>query len=265
MGQKKMLPDNPVLRAYQHLYGLIGYPLGHSFSQSYFNEKFSREGLSGHYYQAFPLESVSLFPELLETYPNLRGLNVTIPYKEQIIPYLDDIEEGAAQIGAVNVIRCTAGICKGYNSDVHGFEEDLGEFLAGHRREIGAALVLGLGGAAKAVVYVLKKWNIPYQTVSRTAGKSDLLFEELQAGHIHRSQLIINTTPLGMAPAHDTLPIIPYDYLTPAHFLYDLVYNPSTTLFMEKGLQRGARVRNGLGMLHKQALKAWEFWNSPTG
>jgi len=260
-----MLPDNPALRAYRHLFGLIGYPLGHSFSQSYFNGKFAREGLHDHFYEVFPLEAISWFPELLKLYPNLRGLNVTIPYKEQVIPYLDHLEEGAAQIGAVNVIRCIDGRCIGYNSDVHGFEQDLEEFLDGHRQEIASALVLGIGGAAKAVVYVLKKWGLPYRTVSRTAGSSDLLFEDLDAGHIRQSQLIINTTPLGMAPARDTLPQIPYEHLTREHFLYDLVYNPSSTLFMEMGQQRGAQVRNGLGMLYKQAEKAWEFWNSPIG
>lgn len=260
-----MLPDNPGLRAYPFLYGLIGYPLGHSFSQTYFNEKFVREGRAGHYYQPFPLEAVSLFPELIKAYPNLRGLNVTIPYKEQVIPYLDSLGEEVAHIGAVNVIRCLEGKCIGYNSDIHGFERDLVEFLGGQRQEIEAALVLGIGGAAKAVIYVLKKMDIPYQTVSRTAGKSDLLFEDLDAGHIRRSQLIINTTPLGMAPALDTLPKIPYEHITKAHFLYDLVYNPSTTLFMEMGLRRGARVQNGLGMLYKQALKAWEIWNPPIG
>lgn len=256
-----MMPDKSLLGSYRHLFGLIGYPLGHSFSKPYFNEKFAREGLSDHFYEAFPISQINQFPELLANYPNLRGLNVTIPYKEQVIPFLDSLDAEAAQVGAVNVIRIQKGKWIGYNSDIHGFEQDMEDFLAGHRQEILPSLVLGVGGAARAVFHVLKKWGYPYRTVSRSPEKSDLVFEEVTSELLRNTPLLINATPLGMAPYIHSLPPLPYEALTKTHFLYDLVYNPAETAFMKMGHKMGAKARNGLGMLHGQAQKAWEIWS----
>ena len=255
-----MMPDKS-LAGYRYLFGLIGYPLGHSFSKKYFNEKFAREGLSDHYYEAFPLENVDQLPGLIKSCPNLRGLNVTIPYKEQVLPYLQRIDKEAGQVGAVNVIRVEEGILTGYNSDIHGFEKDLEDFLGSHRRDKLPALVFGNGGAARAVVHVLKKWGYPFLTVSRSEGKSDIVYSAISKELIQSHPLLINTTPLGMAPNTATSPEIPYHALSPGHFLYDLVYNPAETTFLKKGMQMGAKTRNGLGMLYGQAEKAWEYWN----
>ena len=200
--------------------------------------------------------------DLVASYPNLRGLNVTIPYKEQVIPFLDSLDEEAEQVGAVNVIQIHEGKLTGYNSDIYGFEKDLEDFLGGRYDAELPALIFGAGGAARAVIYVLKKWGYPYKTVSRSAQKSDLIFEEVTPYLIRDNPLLINTTPLGMAPNVRTLPPIPYEALTPAHFLYDLVYNPTETAFMQMGKSKGAQTRNGLGMLYGQAERAWEIWNT---
>lgn len=258
-----MMQDKTLLQSYHHLFGLIGYPLGHSFSKLYFNQKFAQEGLGDHYYEAFPLEKIHALADLITSYPNLRGLNVTIPYKEQVIPFLDSLDEEAEQVGAVNVIRIHFGKLTGYNSDIYGFEKDLEDFLGSSRNSELPALVFGAGGAARAVIYVLKKWGYPYKTVSRSAQKSDFIFEEVTPSLIRDNPLLINTTPLGMAPNISTMPPIPYDALTPAHFLYDLVYNPTETAFMQMGKSKGAQTRNGLGMLYGQAERAWEIWNTP--
>jgi len=255
-----MTPDKS-LAGYRHLFGIIGYPLGHSFSKKYFNEKFVREGLDGHYYEAFPLEEVHQLPGLIKSLPNLRGLNVTIPYKEQVLPYLEKLDEEAGQVGAVNVIRVEEGILTGYNSDIHGFEKDLEDFLGSRKRDKLPALVFGNGGAARAVVHVLRKWGYPFLSVSRTEGKSNIVYGAVSAALIRSHPLLIYTTPLGMAPNTATFPEIPYHALSPEHFLYDLVYNPAETAFLKKGMQMGAKTRNGLGMLYGQAEKAWEYWN----
>lgn len=257
-----MMQDKSLIKSYRHLFGLIGYPLGHSFSKSFFNEKFARERLNDYYYEAFPLEQINDFPDLIRAYPNLRGLNVTIPYKELVIPFLDELDEEAAQVGAVNVIHFLEGKLTGYNSDIYGLEKDLEDFLGMDRNTVLPALVFGAGGAARAVVHVLKKWGYPYLTVSRSAQKSDVVFEAVTPALIREHPLLINATPLGMAPHTLGLPPIPYEAISPTHFLYDLVYNPTETAFMQMGQNMGAKTRNGLGMLYGQAESAWKIWNT---
>lgn len=242
------------------LFGLIGYPLSHSFSKRYFTEKFEREGLFDMFYELFPLENIQEFPGLiLDKGSILKGLNVTIPYKQQIIPYLDELHETAKAVQAVNTILIGEGRLLGFNTDVLGFEKTLESCvdIAGFK---GKALVLGTGGASKAVQYVLNKWGIPFTLLSRTPGESSLTYEDLTDSSIAECPLIINTTPLGMAPAVNTCPELPYEGIGAGHVLIDLVYNPEMTLFMRKGQERGARVINGLGMLYEQAEAAWEIW-----
>jgi shikimate dehydrogenase len=244
------------------LFGLIGYPLSHSFSKRYFTEKFDREGLFDMFYELFPLENIQEFPGLiLDKGSILKGLNVTIPYKQLIIPYLDELHETAKAVQAVNTILISEGRLLGFNTDVIGFEKtlesclDIAEFK-------GKALVLGTGGASKAVQYVLKKRNIPFNLVSRTPDELSLTYEEITTTAIADFPLIINTTPLGMSPAVDTCPELPYEGIGAGHILIDLVYNPEMTLFMRKGKERGARVINGIGMLYEQAEAAWEIWSA---
>ena len=253
---------DPNLRSIPKLYGLIGYPLSHSFSRKYFSEKFVREGIPDSQYELFPIETIEQFPALLAAYPNLQGLNVTIPYKQQIIPFLDSLDESAAAVGAVNVIKFSGTQLIGYNSDVFGFESSLLSFLQENRATPEHALILGTGGAAKAVVFVLQKLNIPYSIASRQPQDGQVSYEEVHA-HIEGFPLIINTTPLGMAPKVESCPDLPYDQLKRGHLLYDLVYNPETTEFMKRGLANGLPVKNGLEMLYGQAEKAWEIWNTP--
>ena len=243
-----------------HLFGLIGYPLGHSFSQRYFREKFEREGLSQYDYGLFPLSEIGQFPVLLETYPNLEGLNVTIPYKEQVLDYLDDLDSEAASIGAVNVIKVDSGKTIGYNSDIAGFAQSLNDFIGEAKEGMTQALVLGTGGASKAVLHVLRRMGIASITVSRSTGKADLVYADLQKDLIQAIPLIINTTPLGMSPRTEEAPELPYQWLHEGHFLYDLVYNPLETQFMKLGKTQGAHVCNGLDMLYGQAERAWEIW-----
>ena len=252
------------LRDIPQLYGLIGYPLSHSFSKRYFTEKFRREGIAGHQYELFPMEHAGALPGLVARYPNLRGLNVTIPHKQKVMAYLDAIDEEARRVGAVNTIRIAEGRLTGYNTDVYGFERSLLEFLAaaGHTADGLKALVLGTGGASKAVVFVLEKLGIGFALVSRQQGDGILSYGDLDAGVMASHRLLINTTPLGMWPNEDSLPGIPYEYLGPEHLLYDLVYNPERTAFMARGISRGALACNGLAMLQLQAEKAWEIWTA---
>lgn len=238
-----------------HLYGIIGYPLTHSFSRAYFTEKFEKEGLQHCRYDLFRLDTIEQFPEILRDNPNLVGLNVTIPYKQAVLPFLDGFGEGVESISAVNVIKISGEKLIGYNSDVDGFETSLRHFLNGAKPE--AALVLGSGGASKAVQFVLTKMKIPFQVISRSGQSYDTLTQQVMQAH----PLIINATPLGMAPALDTCPDIPYEYLDERHWLFDLVYNREPTLFLQKGSRQGARTRDGLEMLYAQADKAWAIWN----
>lgn len=244
-------------------YALIGYPLGHSFSKKYFTEKFENMGLSEtHEYKLFELPDIQEFPQLLKNEPNLKGLNVTIPHKQAVMPFLDGLDASAEKVGAVNVIKFMEdGRLIGYNSDYYGFKASLEDFLSEVNISSIKALVLGNGGAGKAVVAALKDLGIIYKTVSRTKSEENISYDEIPA-LIADYQLIINCSPVGTYPKADQCPDIPYDSLTENHFLYDLVYNPLETLFLQKGKEQGAKTHNGLSMLHLQAEKAWEVWNS---
>lgn len=239
-------------------YGLIGYPLSHSFSKGYFREKFERENITDAAYDVFPLERVELFRDLCAREKNLAGLNVTIPYKEQIIPYLDELDEEAKSIGAVNTIKFSSGKKIGYNSDGYGFEKSLQPLLKPHHT---AALILGTGGASKAVEYVLRKLGISYQYVSRNKSPHTITYEQLDDLTVQKSLLIINCSPVGMHPHTDEAPLIPYEALTDKHLLYDLIYNPEETRFLKQGRLQGAQTKNGLEMLYLQAERSWEIWN----
>lgn len=243
-------------------YGLIGYPLGHSFSKNFFNQKFESEHIDAQYIN-FEIPSIKDFKDVLKFNPDLHGLNVTIPYKEQVIPYLDDLDEDARLIGAVNVIKFARGFLGktkliGYNSDVIGFRRSIEPLLTdSHRR----ALILGTGGASKAVFHGLKQLGVESTFVSRTVKEGCITYADLTREMMDRYTVIVNTTPLGMFPNVDSCPDIPYEWLTPNHLLYDLLYNPDETLFMRRGKERGAVVKNGLEMLLLQAFAAWEIWN----
>lgn len=240
------------------VYGLIGYPLSHSFSKGFFAEKFAREGIKECMYESFPIPGIEELPALIAQYPELQGLNVTIPYKEAVMSYLDELSPAAAQIRAVNCIRFKDGRKTGYNTDAIGFRRSLEPLLKSHHNK---ALVLGTGGAAKAVQYVLESLNIPYKLVSRQPGADTLTYEQLNAAIMASHTLIINTTPLGMYPHVDAAPALPYEQLTDKHLLYDLIYNPSVTAFLQKGADKGATIKNGHEMLILQAEASWEIWN----
>lgn len=249
--------------AIMNIYGLIGYPLTHSFSKKYFTEKFVREGITDSCYDLFELPDIATLSDLLQT-PGLRGLNVTIPHKQAVFSYLDRLDASAEKVGAVNVIKLeTDGSRTGYNSDYYGFRQSLEDWF----RQLNVstegvqALVLGTGGASKAVTAALTDLGIPFQLVSRTQTANQLTYEQV-AGVIHTHRLVINTSPVGMYPRTDEAPDLPYDQLTDAHLLYDLVYNPTETLFMRRGAERGAATHNGLRMLALQAEKAWEIWQT---
>lgn len=248
------------------LFGVIGYPLSHSFSKKYFTEKFSKKKIEAAY-ELFPLKEVAEMETLLKVQPNLCGLNVTIPHKETVIPYLNELDDTGKAVGAVNCIRVENSGHKtkdlrliGYNTDVFGFKQSIKPFLESHHEK---ALILGTGGGSKAVEYVLKEIGIECFFVSRK--KSDkanyLTYEEINEHVINACKLIVNTTPLGMYPNENTFPNIPYEHLSSGHFLYDLVYNPEETEFLKRGKAQGTKIMNGLSMLHLQAEKAWEIWN----
>jgi shikimate dehydrogenase len=242
-----------------HLYGLIGFPLEHSFSPQYFAEKFYRENITGTEYRLFPIENITDFILLKNRHPNLKGLNVTIPHKESIIPFMDELDAVAEAVGAVNCINLTEGKAIGYNTDVYGFEQSLTPLLQPHHEK---ALVLGTGGAAKAVAYVLNKLNIAFSQVSRTPAPNVLTYHDLNHQLLQEHTIIINTTPLGMHPNIYDFPDIPYRLLSARHLLFDLIYRPEKTVFLIKGEQQGAVVKNGLEMLYLQAEKSWEIWHT---
>lgn len=242
-------------------YGLIGFPLGHSFSQKYFTEKFEADGTDARY-DLFPLESISELPKLLDDVDNFMGFNVTIPYKQDVIKFLDDMDEQAREIGAVNVVKISyvdgKRTLKGFNSDAYGFTESIRPMLgAAHKN----ALVLGSGGASKAVIYSLRRLGVEPVIVSRHAANGVLTYADLDKDVMSEYTVIVNASPVGMAPNVDACPDIPYEYLTPAHVCFDLVYNPEETLFLKKAKAQGAAVKNGLEMLHLQAEGAWLYWN----
>lgn len=242
-------------------YGLIGYPLGHSFSISYFNEKFENEGINA-VYENFEIADITNLREILDSYPNLKGLNVTIPYKEQVIRYLDSISPAAKAIGAVNVIRITHKgkkvLLKGFNSDVIGFTRSIEPMLEPAHKK---ALILGTGGASKAINYGLRSLGIETKFVSRSKKKDMLTYQELTPAHMQEYKVIVNCTPLGMYPKFEECPMLPYEAMDDKTLLYDLIYNPDETMFMQQGRKYGATVKNGLEMLLLQAFASWDFWN----
>lgn len=239
-------------------YGLIGYPLGHSFSAKYFAEKFRREGIDASY-ENFEMPTVDDLRTFVEARPCLRGLNVTIPHKQAVVPLLDEVSPEAEAIGAVNVIKVAGNKLIGYNTDVIGFVDSLRPLLNG--RNVGEALVLGTGGASRAVVYGLRRLGIAPQLVSRTPREGVICYDDIDSTWMRRAGLIVNCSPVGMFPHVNEAPALPYERLTPDHILYDLVYNPLATKFLQLGRGRGALTCNGLEMLHRQAEAAWRIWN----
>ncbi len=243
-------------------YGLIGYPLVHSFSISYFNEKFKCENIDA-VYENYEMPSIEQLPEILDTNPELRGINVTIPYKEKVIDYLDSISPEAREIGAVNVVKIVhkgnKAILKGYNSDVIGFTRSIEPLLEPCHKK---ALILGTGGAAKAIEFGLKSLKLETMKVSRSRKTGTICYDQITADMMKEWNVIVNCTPCGMYPHSDECPPLPYEAMGEHTLLYDLIYNPDETLFMSKGKAHGATVKNGLEMLLLQAFASWEFWHS---
>lgn len=242
-------------------FGLIGHPLTHSFSKKYFTEKFLKEGVDAEYIN-FEISDLSKIPDILEKHPNLSGLNVTIPYKQSIIPHLHKLSEDAQTIGAVNCIRIDRkeGIpfLTGYNTDAEGFRKSLCGFIPTTIRE---AIILGNGGAARAVKYTLDKLHINSLIASRTPRQTNEIAYSQIPLLLHTHKLIINTTPLGMFPDTESFPPLPYEQLNSDYYLFDLIYNPELTAFLRKGRTAGASVKNGWEMLITQAEEAWKKWN----
>lgn len=241
-------------------YGTIGYPLTHSFSKQYFNEKIAREEIPDSFYESYPLRSITELPGLLKLQPSLKGLSVTIPYKEQVLKYVTVLSNEVKEIGAANCIRIRGNELKAFNTDIIGFERSFVNKLKPGQNK---ALILGTGGASKAVQYVLKKLGIDFMIVSRKETKlsNSIIYHQLSKNILEDYRIVINATPVGMSPAEDTCPEIPYAFLTPDHYLYDLVYNPAKTLFLQKGEEQGATIENGFEMLIIQAEENWRIWN----
>ncbi len=244
-------------------YGLIGFPLTHSFSKQYFTCKFKIESISGCSYENYEIDNLSLLKDRILTDLEICGLNVTIPYKSEVINYLDHTDNEAVEIGAVNVLKISdkngRRFISGFNTDSFGFKESLSPYL--HGRKIKSAIILGTGGSSKAVAWVLKKLDIGIVQVSRRSGGGSISYDKLTDQLLIENQLIINTTPLGMFPLIDTKPELNYDCLTAEHILYDLVYNPELTAFLKKGREQGCKTIGGLNMLYLQAEKSWKIWN----
>lgn len=244
-------------------YGLIGYPLTHSFSKRFFTEKFEKENIDA-VYENFEIDSISLFPEVIKSNPEVVGLNVTIPYKEQVIPFLNELDEAAEKVGAVNTVKINRAdrgvLLKGFNTDTYGFESSLKPLLKPHHKK---ALILGTGGASKAIKFVLTKLDIGFISASIEELKDkEIRYENIDEQFINERLLIINATPLGTYPKTENFPPIPYEFIGEKHLLFDLVYNPEETVFMRKGKAQGASVKNGYEMLLQQALKSYEIWNN---
>lgn len=244
-------------------YGLIGYPIGHSFSEKFFAEKFARENINAKYLM-LEMPSINDLMGTLDKLPDQKGFNVTIPYKQQVMPLLDEIDPEAAEVGAVNVVRVGKDAngkrtLKGYNSDIYGFWESIKPFIKKdiHKK----ALILGTGGASKAVLYMLRKNGIETLFVSRSKREGMITYDELTPAIMDEYKVIVNCSPVGMHPHVDECPDIPYECLTADHLAFDLVYNPDVTLFLKKSAEQGAATKNGLEMLHLQAIRAWEIWN----
>jgi shikimate dehydrogenase len=243
-------------------FGLIGFPLSHSFSRKFFTDKFLNEQIEAEYLN-FEIENINDLVHLIQIHPDLEGINVTIPYKELVIPYLDQIDDSAAQIKAVNTIKILRSGRKislyGYNTDIHGFEQSIKPIL---QKQHHKALVLGTGGASKAVLKALDNLGIEAIKVSRNPeDKGEISYDDLDQDVMTNYKVIINTTPIGTYPNTEGCPAIPFEYITSSHLLFDLVYNPEVTTFLSLGQEKGATIKNGLEMLHLQALAAWEIWN----
>ena len=243
-------------------YGLIGFPLTHSFSKRYFTEKFETEKIDSTY-DNFEIDNISKFPGIINNNPELIGMNVTIPYKEQVIPFLNELNDAAKEIGAVNTVKIKqtdSGIfLKGFNTDTYGFETSLKPLLKEHHKK---ALILGTGGASKALKYVLNKLGIEFISASiEELKENEIRYEDIDENMMKERLLIINATPLGTYPKTETFPNIPYEFITDKHLLFDLVYNPEVTVFLRNGLDKGAAIKNGYDMLLLQAIKAYEIWN----
>jgi shikimate dehydrogenase len=242
----------------KHQFGLVGKNISYSFSKAHFTKKFEELNLLDYYYENLDFQDISELPNFLKNNPNLKGLNVTIPYKETIIPYLDKLSKKATEIGAVNTIRFTKkGKLKGYNTDYYGFQKALEPLLQSHHKK---ALLLGTGGASKAVAYSLNQMGIATTYVSRTSIGNAIGYSQITAETFEEYQIIINCTPLGTSPNTNVCPEIPYQYFTSNHIAFDLIYNPAETLFLQKAKEQGALIKNGLEMLVFQAEKAWEIW-----
>lgn len=240
-------------------FGLLGRNISYSFSKGYFTDKFKDEVFEGNTYENFDISEISYFTELVKNNPDLKGLNVTIPYKEQVIPFLDKLSKKAALIGAVNTIKFTKkGKLKGYNTDYYGFKKSLKPLLEAHHKK---ALILGTGGASKGVAFALDELNIPYTFVSREAKENIIDYDLINATTFDNFQIIINCTPVGTSPNIEACPNLPYEFFTEKHIAYDLIYNPAETTFLRKAKERGAVIKNGLDMLIFQAEKAWKIWN----
>lgn len=246
-----------------NIFGLLGKNISYSFSKVYFTQKFSESGLTDHIYLNFDLPEISELPLILDRYKsNLKGFNITIPYKQEIFKYLDDTDRVAADIGAVNVVKVLENKkLKGYNTDSYGFENSIRPLLKPYHKK---ALILGTGGASKAVLYILNKLGLETTLVSRSADKKPgmISYDDLSKKVINKNLIIVNATPVGTYPDIDHAPDMPYKYLTSKHLLFDLIYNPSETTFLKYGKDAGATIKNGLEMLELQAEKAWEIWNS---
>jgi shikimate dehydrogenase len=246
----------------QRRFGLIGYPLSHSFSRKFFSDKFSREGIDAEYLN-YEIDNINLLPQIVAFDPVLTGLNVTIPYKQQVIKFLDKTDEDAAEINAVNTIRIIRDggriSLEGYNTDIYGFRESIRQLIQKHHHK---ALILGSGGASKAIIKVLNDIGIDTIIVSRNPQyKGEISYDDLDEGVMESYKVIVNTTPIGTFPKTEGCPAIPFEYVNEQHLLYDLVYNPEVTEFLKQGQLRGAAVKNGLEMLYLQALASWEIWN----
>ena len=242
-----------------NLYGLIGYPLGHSFSKQYFTQKFEKEGLGDCFFELFPLENINEFTNIIGSQIGLKGLAVTIPYKQAVMHLLQSIDDAAMKVGAVNCIKILPNEMIGYNTDIIGFEKSFAPLLKSHHTK---ALVLGTGGAAKAVQYVLNKLHIPFLLVSRNADENNVIsYSDLNESLLKEYTIIINSSPVGMAPNEDAMPAIPYQFITKQHYLYDLVYKPAETKFLEQGKLKGAVIKDGFEMLILQAEENWKIWN----
>ena len=240
-------------------FGLVGRNINYSFSKGYFTDKFNNENFEGCTYENFDIQEIDGFTEIIKNTSDLKGLNVTIPYKEAVIPFLNKLSKKAALIGAVNTIKITKkGKLKGHNTDYYGFKKSLEPLLKSHHKK---ALILGTGGASKGVAFALDELDIPYTFVSREAKENAIDYNRINATTFDNFQIIINSTPVGTSPNTEAYPLIPYEYFTKNHIAFDLIYNPAETQFLKKAKEQGAQIKNGLDMLIFQAEKAWDIWN----